>query len=173
MRVIHFKSTPPTVNMPGVKRSCKNCHKFMRSDNLIKHQKNCKPKNTMNRKKTPIDQDLIHEIINGTPRIQPNKDVKLPNLKISSVPEPKLKKLKMDTPQSSPNVFLPSSIEGLKEKLRILYAEYIAGNIATKPVIFEIIKKLCKLGVINDEECKCVCDVIEDLIRLLYVYISL
>ena len=116
-----------------------------------------------------INHTLINKIINGTHRAKPKAENEAmdaglpPNINLSTIPEPKVKKLKMHSPPPPAKVFLPSSVEGLKEKLRILYAEYIAGNTATISMIVEIIKKLCKLGVIDDLECQNVCSSIENM----------
>ena len=127
----------------------------MRSDNLKRHERICKKK---------INRDLVEKILNGTHRQKAKDDVlkvSLPDLEVSTVPKPQVKKMMI---QSSPNQqFLPSSEEGLKEKLRLLYAEYMAGNTtATKSQIFEILEELCRRGTISYTECKNVMNVMND-----------
>ena len=137
-------------------KSCSICKKEVnRSDNLKRHERICKKK---------IHRDLLDEILNGTHRQKAKDDVlkvNLPDLEVSTVPKPQVKKMMI---QSSPNQqFLPSSEEGLKEKLRLLYAEYMAGNnTATKSQIFEILEELCRRGIISYIECKNVMNVMND-----------
>ena len=138
-------------------KSCSICKKEVNRSDLKRHERICK-------KKT---RDLLEEILNGTHRQKDPtaKDdvlkVILPDLEVSTVPKPQVKKMMI---QSSPNQqFLPSSEEGLKEKLRLLYAEYMAGNTtSTKSQIFEILEELCRRGIISYIECKNVMNVMDD-----------
>ena len=150
---------------------CSKCNKVMnRSDNLKRHERICMLKNRLLEKKkqvSPRDHSLFDKIINGTHGSQPTKtkddeviNVNLPDLSVSSIPKPEVKELIVQS--NTPTHFLPSSEDGLKEKLRLLYAEFLAGNTATKPLIFEILNKLCKRGIINGVERDSLCHVIEN-----------
>ena len=141
-----------------------------RSDNLKRHERICMLKNRLLEKKkqvSPRDHSLFDKIINGTHGSQPTKtkedeviNVNLPDLSVSSIPKPEVKELIVQS--NTPTHFLPSSEDGLKEKLRLLYAEFLAGNTATKPLILEILNKLCKCGVINGAERESMCHIIEN-----------
>ena len=150
--------------MSGRMKSCSICKKEVnRSDNLKRHERICKLK-----RKSSINHNLLDKILNGTHRQKAPtaKDdvlkVNLPDLEVSTVPKPKVKKMLIQT--TPKQQFLPSSEEGLKEKLRLLYAEFIAGNTATKPQIFEILEELCRRGVISDTECENMLNVMDDCV---------
>ena len=154
------------------KMKCSVCNKIInRSDNLKRHEGICKLKNRLREKKRPVspmDQSLFDKIINGRHRSQPTKikedkviSVNLPDLSVAPIPKPEVKKLIVQS-TSPTTTFLPSSEEGLKERLQLLYAELLAGNTATKPLILEILNKLCKCGVINGVERDSMCHVIEN-----------
>ena len=87
--------------MPGKKRDCTCCQKFMRSDNLKNHMKKCigsdqspfLPKRQVSTK----DHDLFDKIINGRHRSQPTKmkedkviSVNLPDLNVSPILKPEV-----------------------------------------------------------------------------------
>ena len=140
--------------------SCSVCNKQInRLDNLKRHEKNCKLKNDQEDKNSPINHDLINKIINSKHRSLPSTEikdevikVKLPDLNVSTVHKPKVRKLSFHATHPTQQL-LTSSEENLKEKLRSLYAEYISGNATVKQQILGILKELCNRGVINDTEC--------------------
>ena len=155
----------------------------MRSDNLKRHEGSCKNKNErvvvvnsslkkrMKLAPTVVDDDIINKIINGE-KVKSNKpaeeegeviEIDLPNkvVKLPLLPKPKTKKLIAHSVPTQQ--YLPSSEEGLKEKLRVLYAECAAGNTATKPLIVEILQEFRRRGVLNNAECEDVCNIIESL----------
>ena len=146
-------------------KMCSICNKRInRLDNLKRHERICKLKSGQ-QQKSPIKYDLLDEILNGKHRSQPPTEeidevikVSLPDLE---VPKPKVKKLAINSTPTQH--FLPSSEEDLKEKLRLLYAENIAGNTTTKPQIFKILRELCSRGVISKAECKSVGRTIENM----------
>ena len=161
--------------MSGKMKMCSVCNKAInRLDNLKRHERICKLKYGQQEKKRQnpqIDHDLVNKIINGTHRSQPPTEIKeeqdevikvnLPELNVPTVPKPKVKKVVIHaTPTQQ---FLPSSEDGLKEKLRLLYAEYVAGNTTTKPQIIEILQEFRRRGVLNNAECENVCHVIGSL----------
>ena len=161
--------------MSGKMKMCSVCGKVInRLDNLKRHERICKLKNGQPGKKahnSPIDHALIDRIINGTHRSLPPTGIKeakegevikvnLPDLNVPTIPKPKVRKLIIhSTPTQQ---FLPSSEDGLKEKLRVLYAEYIAGNTTTKPLIMKILQELRRQGFINNVEYEGVCHVIQN-----------
>ena len=154
------------------KMKCSVCNKIInRSDNLRRHEGICKLRNRLREKKrqvSPMDQSLFDKIINGRHRSQPAKikedrviSVNLPDLSVAPIPKPEVKKLIVQSTRPT-TTFLPSSEEGLKEKLQLLYAKLLAGNTATKLLILEILNKLCKCGVINGAERESMCHIIEN-----------
>ena len=55
--------------------------------------------------------------------------------------------------EKTPKIFLPGDDEGIKEKLRLLYAEFLAGNkVATRPQIESILQELSHRGCITRKE---------------------
>ena len=65
--------------------------------------------------------------------------------------------LKSYLPAKEPTVFLPSTVDGLYDKLGVLIGELEAGNTKVTPIIITIIKKLKEKGALNRNEKKKVC----------------
>ena len=70
--------------------------------------------------------------------------------------------LKSYLPTKKPTVFLPSTVDGLYDKLGVLIGELEAGNNIVKPIIIAIIKKLKEKGALNRNEKKKVCSQTQD-----------
>ena len=66
-------------------------------------------------------------------------------------------------PEKEKKTFLPGDDEGLKEKLRLLYAEFLAGNKAsTRPQIESILRELRHRGIITKENYQLVSDCLSE-----------
>ena len=65
-------------------------------------------------------------------------------------------------PKKTKTSFLPSTVDGLYDKIGLLIGELKAGNTAVKPEIIAILKKLEEKGVLNMEECDEACAQIQD-----------
>ena len=162
--------------MSGKMNICSVCNKVInRLDNLKRHERVCKLNNVHQEKKrriSPNDHALIDRIINGAHRSQPPTGVKedkedevikvnLHELNLPTIPNPKVKKLVVHSVPTQQ--YLPSSEEGLKEKLCVLYAEYVAGNTTTKPQITEILQEFRRRGILSNAEYEDVCHAIDSL----------
>ena len=170
------------------KHICKKCStELSNRHNLSRHQKNCKGMSSGPSKPLPsICDDIINKIINSSEppkkriKRKPNKEIATPK---KTLPEednssPKRKPnaeefyeiAKLYLPeefkeQSKPEktIFLPTDDEALKEKLRLLYAEFLAGNKeSTRPQIDSILRQLRHRGVITKENYNVISDCLSE-----------
>ena len=166
------------------KHICTNCSKELSNrHNLSRHKKNCKDMSSGPSKPNPaICDNIINKIINGSSG-EPSKKRRKPNTEIAKETLPE--GLKSSEPsERKPNeklsfmeiaklylpkekkTFLPGDDEGLKEKLRLLYAEFLAGNKAsTRLQIESILRELRHRGIITKENYQLVSDCLSECLE--------
>ena len=125
---------------------------------LIMHisPKNYTPEDYNNYKQLVLQTDLINHPRGVHHNSRPQQTSKYRNYLIKIIEENEKKNdgeaSKVEEKQGDGIQFLPSSIKGLFEKLKLLAGEYIAGNTATRNELVAVLDELQRRQLISEKE---------------------